>query len=167
MKDNISIEVSTFQEAAKILQREYLHVKQAFTGSFSTSWEAEFIPLTLKSFLLMLFDGPGVDEPPPGSEKSKVVTCIRQQMIFNSAGRRSKKPGSISRYIKDKETPASLYVAMKVHFQTGHETLIDNMHRRGLHNILYDRWKCWVQTSHIQLLLTGRRWVWLCPLKLS
>ncbi len=58
--------------------------------------------------------------------------------ICNSVGRRCKKPDSVPRHIRDRETPASLYVAMEVYLQTGHECLIDDMHQGGM-CILYDR----------------------------
>ncbi len=138
MKDNTSSEVSTLHKAAKILRREYLKMRQAFTGSFSTSSEAESIPTTLRSFLYMLLDGPSIDQPSPGSKKSKVATSIGQQIIFNSVARRSKKHDSVPRHNRDRETPASLYMAMKVHLQTGRESLIDDLHQRGL-CISYDR----------------------------
>ena len=138
MQDNISSEVSTLHKAAQILRREYLQKHQEFTGSFSTSSEAESIPTTLRSFLCMLLDGPSIDQPPPESKKSKVVTSIGQQIIFNSVGRRSKKHDSVPRHNRDKETPASLYMAMKLHLQTGRKSLINDFHQRGL-CISYDR----------------------------
>uniref|UniRef100_UPI00358DDFAF very low-density lipoprotein receptor-like n=1 Tax=Myxine glutinosa TaxID=7769 RepID=UPI00358DDFAF len=131
MKDNTSTEVSTLHKAAKILWRDYLHMKQAFKGSFLTSCETESIAPTMKSFLHTLLDGPGIDQPPSGSEKSKVVTSIWQQIIFNSVGHRSKKPDSVPRHIRDRKTPASLYMAMKVHLQTSRKSLINDMHQRG------------------------------------
>ena len=138
MKDNTSTEVFTLHKAAKILRRENLQMRQASTGSFSTSSEAESIPTTLRSFLYMLLDGPSIDQPSPGSKKSKVATSIGQQIIFNSVARRSKKRDSVPRHNRVRETPASLYMAMKIHLQTGRESLIDDLHQRGL-CISYDR----------------------------
>ncbi|XP_014676237.1 PREDICTED: uncharacterized protein LOC106816189 [Priapulus caudatus] len=138
MKDSTSTEVSILHKAAKILRRDYLHIRQVFTGSFPNACEAESIPPTLRTFLHMLLDGPCIDQPPPESENSKVATSIGQQIIFNSVGCRSKKPGSVPRHIRGRETPASLYMAMKVHLQSGRESLIDVIHQRGL-CIAYDR----------------------------
>lgn len=138
MKDNISSEVSILHKAAKILRRDYLKTGQEFKGSFSTTCEEEAIPTTLRTFLQMLLDGPGIDQPPPLSEKSKVVTSIGQQIVHNSVARRSNKPSSFSRHIRKRETPASIYMAMKLYLQSGRESLIDVMHKRGL-CISYDR----------------------------
>ena len=66
MKDNTSTEVSTLHKAAKILRREYLQMRQAYTGSFSS--EAEPIPTILRSFLYVLLDEPSIDQPAPGSK---------------------------------------------------------------------------------------------------
>lgn len=140
IKGNRSTDVSIILRAAKILRQEFLPMKQAFTGSFSTSSEADSIPPMLRSFLHMLLDGSGIDQPPPGPEKSQVAASIGQQIIFNSVRCRSKKPGSVPRHIKDRETPASLYLAMKLHLQTGSASLVQTMHQRGL-CVSYDRLK--------------------------
>ena len=73
-----------------------------------------------------------IDQPPPRPEKSKIATSIGQQIIFKSVRGQSKKPGSVPRHIKERETPASLYLAVKLHIQTDSASLIDDMHQRGL-----------------------------------
>ena len=134
MKDNTSNDVSTLHKAAKILRKEYLNISHAFTGSFSnpSDNEDESLPPTLKSFLHMLLDGPGIDQPLPVSQMSKVITSIGQQIIFNSVERRSKKPGNIPRHIRDRETPAALYLAMKLYLKSGSKSVINVLHQRGL-----------------------------------
>ena len=84
MKDNTSNDVSTNHKAAKILRTEYLNISHSFTGSFSNPSDNEYesLPPTLKSFLHMLLDGPGIDQPLPVSQKSKVITSIGQQIIL-------------------------------------------------------------------------------------
>ena len=140
MKNNTSTNVSIIFKAAKILRQEYLPMKHAFTGSFSTSCEADSIPPMLRSFLHMLLDGSGIDQPPPGPEKSQAATSIGQQIIFNSVRCRSKKHGSVPRHIRERETPASLYLAMKLHQQSGSRYLVEAMHKRGM-CVSYDRLK--------------------------
>ena len=75
----------------------------------------------LRSFLHMLLDGSGIDPPPPGLDKSQVATSNRQQIIFNS-----KKTGFVPRPIKERKTPVSLYLAMKLHLQTSSRSLVVN-----------------------------------------
>ena len=91
IKGNRSNDVSIILRAAKILRQEFLPMKQTFTGSFSTSNEADSIPPMLRSFLNMLLDGSGINRLPPGPQKSQAVASIGQQIIFNSVKCRSKK----------------------------------------------------------------------------
>ena len=60
MKYNASTEVSILYKAAKILQKDCLHARQVFTGSFSHESEAESLPTTLSSFLHTLLDEPHI-----------------------------------------------------------------------------------------------------------
>ena len=138
MNENRSANVSIVLKAAKILLREYLPKRQTFTGSFSTFSETDSITPMLRSFLHMLLDGSGIDQPPLGSDKSPVATSIGQQIIFNSVKRRSMNPDSIPRHLKERETPASIYLAMKLHLKTGSASLVQTMHQRGL-CVSYDR----------------------------
>ena len=140
MKNNTSTDVSIILKAARILRQEYLPIRQVFTGSFSTTCEADSIPPMMRSFLHMLLDGSGINHPPHPPEKSKVVTSIGQQIIFNSVRRRSKKPDSVPRHVKERETPAPLYLAMKLYLQTSSASLVETMHNRGL-CVSYDRLK--------------------------
>lgn len=122
MKDNTSTEMSILFKAAKILRREYLKVENKFLGSF-TKAENESVPLALMSFLTTLLHGPNIKEPQTEAEKTKITTSIAQQIMFNPVGRWSQKCESIPRHIKERETPASLYIAMKVFLQSGRENL--------------------------------------------
>ena len=72
------------------------------------------------------------------SQKSKVITSIGQQIIFNSVECRSTKPGSILRRIRDRETPAALLLAIKLYLKSGSKSVINVLHQRGL-CISYDR----------------------------
>ena len=92
MNENRSADVSIILKAAKILRLEYLPKRQTFTGSFSTFSETDSIPPMRRSFLHMLLDGSGIDQPPLGSDKSQVATSIGQQIKFNSVKRRSMNP---------------------------------------------------------------------------
>ena len=73
----------------------------------------------------MLLDGLCIDQPLPVSQKSKVITSIGQHIIFNSVERRSTKSKSIPRHIRDRETPAALYLAMKLYPKSGVKSVIN------------------------------------------
>ena len=112
-------------------------MENKFLGSFNKA-ENESVPLALMSFLATLLQGPSIKDLQPEAEKTKITTSIAQEIMFNSVGRRSQKCESIPRHIKERETPASLYLAMKVFFQSGSESLLNTMHQHGL-CIWYDR----------------------------
>ena len=86
----------------------------------------------------MLLGGPGIDKPLSVSQKSKVITSMGHEIIFNSVECRSTKPGSIPRRIRDRETPAALYLAMKLYLKSGSKSVINVLNQRGL-CISYDR----------------------------
>ena len=131
-KDNTSNDVSTLHKAAKILQKEYFNINHALTGSFSNPShnKDESLPPSLKSFLHILSGGPNIDQPLPVSQKSKVITSIGQQIILNSVERRSTKPGSIPRHIRDRETPAELNFAMKLYLKSDSKSVINVLQQR-------------------------------------
>ena len=137
MKDNTSTEVSILFKAAKILRKDCLRLKQTFTGSFSESnSESVELPTTLSSFLHTLLEGSDILQEP--SNKSKIVTSIGHQIIYNSVGRKSSNPERIPRHIRDRETPSVIYMAMKLYLKSGSKSVLDVMHQRGL-CISYDR----------------------------
>ena len=57
---------------------------------------------------------------------------------FNSVERRSTKPKSILRHIRDRETPAALYLAIRLYRKSGSKSVINVLHQQGL-CISYDR----------------------------
>ncbi|KAG7161869.1 hypothetical protein Hamer_G007532 [Homarus americanus] len=61
MKDTTSTDMRILAQTAKILQRDILEKKQVFSGCFSSTSEADTIVPTLRSFLHILLDGPGID----------------------------------------------------------------------------------------------------------
>ena len=70
--------------------------------------------------------------------KSKIVTSIRHQIIYNSFERKSADPESIPRHIRDRETPSVIYMVKKLYLKTGSKSVVDTMHQREL-RISYDR----------------------------
>ena len=76
MEDNTSTDVSVILKTAKILRGECQPIKQAFTRSFSNKCEVDSIPPMLRSFLHMLLDGSGINQPPPQPKMSNVAKSI-------------------------------------------------------------------------------------------
>ena len=77
-------------------------------------------------------------ELPEHCIKSKIVTSIGHQIIYNSVERKSANPESIPRHIRDRETPDVIYITMKSYLKTGSKSVVDTMNQRGLY-ISYDR----------------------------
>ena len=134
MKDPTSSDMRTLAQAVKILRRDMLDKRQMFSGSFTSTSEADSVVPFLRSFLHMLLDGPGiaVDTPPASSEK--IVSSLAQTIMYNSVGKRSSNPQSVPRHPRERETPLSIMLAMKVHMQTGNykESLVDTLAERGI-----------------------------------
>ena len=130
-------EASILHKAAKIIRKDCLQVRHLFTGSFSDQCdrETESLPFTLRSFLHILLNGSGTLEDPCSEQESntsKVVSSIGQQIIFNSVERRSGTLSRIPRHIRYRETPAVIYLAMKLYLKTGSRSVMKTLHKRGL-----------------------------------
>ena len=41
-------------------------------------------------------------------------------------------PDSVLRHLRDRETPASLYLAIKLYYKTDNASLVEIMHNRGM-----------------------------------
>ena len=133
MKDTTSTDMRILSQAVKILQQDILKKKQVFSGTFSSTSEADSVVPMLRSFLHMLLDGPGisVDTPPASSEKT--VVSLDQTIMHNSVQKRSQKLKSVPHHLHEQETPQSLMLAIKIHMKTGKESLVD---------MLAEQWFC-------------------------
>ncbi|KAG7160882.1 hypothetical protein Hamer_G007652 [Homarus americanus] len=80
MKDTTSTDMRILTQAAKILLQDILEKKQVFSGSFSSTSEADSVVPTLSSFLHILLDGPGIDVdiPPPPASSKKIMLSLAQ-----------------------------------------------------------------------------------------
>ena len=114
-----NLQVTLLQHPSLILRKEYPYVQQEFTGSFPTIYESSSIPPILKSFWHMLLDGSGIDQSPSAPVKSKIKSPLDSR-LYSTVRHRYKNPGSGPRHIIEieRETPASLYVALKLYLQT-------------------------------------------------
>ena len=133
MKDNTTPDVRTLVRAARILRRDMLQKKQLFTGSYTSTSEADSVTPLLRSFLHMMLDGTGIRQTvdaPASSEK--IVSSLAQTIMFNSVGKRSDKPESGIRHHRERETPQPIMLAMKVHMKSGKANLVDTLAERGI-----------------------------------
>lgn len=120
------------------MRRDILEKKQLFSGSFSNTSEADSVVPTLRSFLHMLLDGPGIDVDITPASSEKIVLSLAQTIMYNSVCKRSPNPQSVPCHLRERETPLSHMLAMKVHMKTGKESLVDMLAERGI-CVSYDR----------------------------
>ena len=127
-----SEDMKILAQASKILRRENLRKQKNFTGRFCDTAESDVISPAMSSFLHMLIDGPYIDVQNPPISSKKLVLSLGQLIVHNMVKRRSLKPESIPRHIRERETPQSLMIAMKIHMKTGKECLVDMLAQRGI-----------------------------------
>ena len=82
VKGNRTTNVSIIFKAAKILRHGYFHLQQEFTTS--TISESNSIPPILKTFLQMLLYGSGIDQPPPGQDKSIYRVPVLDNRLYST-----------------------------------------------------------------------------------
>ncbi|KAG7167621.1 hypothetical protein Hamer_G019010 [Homarus americanus] len=95
MKNTTSIDMRILAQAAKILRRDILEKRQVFSGSFSTTSEADSVVPTLRCFLHILLDCPGIDVDIPPASSRKIVLPLAQTIMHNSVGKRLPNPQSV------------------------------------------------------------------------
>ena len=79
-----------------------------------------------------MLDGPGIDVDRPPASSGKIVSSLAQSIMYNYIGKRSSNPQSVPRHPRERETPLSIMLAMKVHMKTGKESLVDTLAERGI-----------------------------------
>ncbi|KAG7178134.1 hypothetical protein Hamer_G003910 [Homarus americanus] len=89
MKDTTSTGMGILAQAAKILRRDLLEKKQVFSGSFSSTSAADSVVPTLRSFLHILLEGPGIDvDIPPDSSEKIVLSLAHHAQLYGEKGHR-------------------------------------------------------------------------------
>ena len=88
----------------------------------------------------MILPGPSIKQPTVEEKPSKMAClAIAQLLAFHSTKHASGgKPPAYSRHSKEREYPLPIYVALKVHGETGKKSLVDALFDMGLF-ISYDR----------------------------
>ena len=132
--------VVILSEAAQIFRKHVFSIKNTFSGTLSEESQLTSVPTMLLSFMQMLLEGPGITGNPSLDkpvDKSSAALSISQLVVFNTVKKR-KKGNSIPRHIRDRETPITIYIAIKIYAVTRKKSIINILHERGL-CISYDR----------------------------
>ena len=125
--------------AAQIVRKEMFEKKYLFDGSFKPSCETDLIPSSLIALVRMILDGPNIKRQSEVADATtRASLSISQLLMFNSMKSGRSVNSSHDHHNRDRETPLTLYVAMKVHAATRSRTLVGALFNLGM-CISYDR----------------------------
>ena len=80
----------------------------------------------------MLLTGPNIkDQCAEDKPLSHEAKAISQLIVFNSIRASKNHVSSTHRHNRDKETPAPIYLALKIHGETRKKGLVDTLHNMG------------------------------------
>ncbi|KAL9972875.1 hypothetical protein ACROYT_G019259 [Oculina patagonica] len=131
-------------EAANIVRRDMLRVKNTFNGAFQPNCQKNAIPVSLKILIDTILKGSSIVNKETAAESADIVPnqaslTIAQLLMFNSISRiRVRKEPSTNHHIREKECPLPIYAALKIHGATRDRSLIDAFFKLGM-CISYDR----------------------------
>jgi len=127
--------------AAQVVRREMFCTKFTFDGSFHQGCQKESVSPSLLALVNMILDGANIKHQThlvEGTTTPAAIT-ISQLLVFNSVKHaRTAKSSSTVRHSRDRETPLTLYLALKVHAVTRKKELIDTLFHLGM-CVSYDR----------------------------
>lgn len=126
-------------KAAKIIRREIFKSQQCFKGTFDPNCEDNSVPAALKALVGMILNGPSIKKQ-DDNDTTRACLTISQLLAFNSVKRHEHdtRGQSTQRHRRDREYPAPMYMALKIHGETRKRSLIDAFFSMGL-CISYDR----------------------------
>ena len=130
--DDSSEEVFLLSKAAKVLRRHIFKTECNFNGEFSQDCQTQSVPIILTTFMQMLLDGPGILKTQSPQRPSTAVKSLSQLITFNAVKQRSCAPERLPRHIRERETPLSIYIGIKLYVMTRKESIIDMLHEQGL-----------------------------------
>ena len=86
------------------------------------------VPMEILSLVSTIIDGVNVEN----EVFSQPALTISQLIHYNFRVNKDKKVGGIRRHLIGKETPLSIYIALKLSLLTGSKNLIDCFHQLGI-----------------------------------
>ena len=127
-------------KASNIIRRDVFELTQSFNGRFPVDCQEKAVPQSLAALVNMLLIGPNIkDQCAEDKPLSHGAKTISQLIVFNSIRASTNHVSSTNRHNRDRETPAPIYLALKIHGETTRKKgLVDTLHNMGL-CISYDR----------------------------
>ncbi|XP_038062580.1 uncharacterized protein LOC119733071 [Patiria miniata] len=132
-------------KAASVVRREMFTNQLLFTGSFQRGSQQNSVPPSLLALVRMIQEGPNIEQQSKlasgNSSRTPSALSISQLLMFNSV-RRAPKPQEKTdvnlRHRRERETPLTLYIALKLHGETRKRNLVDTFYSLGM-CVSYDR----------------------------
>jgi len=144
--DSVAVYLS---QAAYIVRRDMLKIKNKFSGSFGTKCQKESVPVSLLALVSMLINRPNIEAQSSSSPVPQPILAISQLLMYNSLMRRrnislivkvsSEKVrrnfevgATTTRHNHEQKTPLPVYLGMMVHTLTRKCELVDSLYKLGL-----------------------------------
>lgn len=124
--------------AANIVRRDIVKLKNKFDGSFDSMCQEGSVPNTLVTLVSMILTGPDSNTQSNDMTVTQSALTMSQLLVFNSSVRRREKTRSIGKHNPERETPLPVYLGVMIHTKTRKRELVDIMFNLGL-SICYDR----------------------------
>lgn len=120
-----------FAKVAKIIR------KDVFSSDSDENSERK-VPLSLKTLIQMILNGPTLSSLDLEENAEQVVTSVAENIAFQIRKKTGRSAGTVRRHSKKQETATPVYVATKLYGATRKKGLIDIFYQLGL-SISYDR----------------------------
>ena len=135
-KRDFSEDVAVLVKAAAIVRNDiFNHDHFKFSGSFPLKCQEDSLPLSLKSLVSLILNGPNLKDQ--DRHESQVCLTISQLLLYNVKKRPSKLDAK-PRHTLQREPPIPVYIGLNIHQVTRSKKLIQQFYQMGI-SISYDR----------------------------
>lgn len=128
-------------KAAQIVRQDMFKQSFSFNGSIEKGTQQAVIPPSLLALVNMVMNGPNIKHQSDlSTEATTAARSISQLVMFNSVkhARANVCVETGLRHNRERETPLTIYVAMKIHAMTRSRNLVSSLYHLGL-CVSYDR----------------------------
>ena len=123
-----SMYLKSLRHVVNCTRKSMRDVQNNFENEFSENCQSSSVPMELLSLISMLIDGVNIDN----QIFSQQALTSAQQIMYNFRINKDKKVNNIRRHLRHKETPLSIYIALKIYVLTRSKTLIECLHKLGI-----------------------------------
>ena len=126
----------TLRQAANIVRKDILdHNGFRFPGQFSKQCQEKSVPMSSKSFVAMVCNGPNIKHQSKCNTQVCLTTC---QILVLNTKKTTTDFDSLVSYALEREPPLPIYIGLKVHAACRIKELIKQLNQIGV-RVSYDR----------------------------